>query len=135
VKKAMVRTPAAVALILTLFASQTSAFACLADCEPVEHQSAAIESSCHRAGNHAQPAPATQLAAAPHDCSSHASETASLVAPKTAVSSQLRIAPAACLVPAGDAVTHSPRFSLSARSLHDLAPPGRSIALIAPLRI
>lgn len=135
------RTSAALALVMTLFASPVAALACGFDCWPAQ-PAAVVETveapagagTCHREAEEPVDGGFT-LSATPHDCSDHSVLDARLTNPKSSNGAFTSVTSTATLPSAL-------RYTLSAASArvtqspaHDLAPPGRTPDLIAPLRI
>jgi len=141
----MARFSTAVALVLTLVASNAATFVCLSDCArprsaPLKaHQAAerpAVDGSCHRDGEGDAGAEVTRVGGAPHDCRSHATDVTSILStPRQTAAAPLRAAMTPGIV-GHDAFDASRLRAISAVvSLHDLAPPGPPPAVGAPLRI
>lgn len=136
------RSSAALALVTALLASPAAALACGFDCWPTPAPVATVEAveappaegSCHREAEEPVDGSFT-LRATPHDCSSHSAVHAGLTSPNSASLSSASGASAARL-------TSGDRYGLSAAPSrvspspdNDLAPPGRTSTLFAPLRI
>lgn len=135
------RTSAALALVTALLASPVAALACGFECRPA-HAEVVItkaadrepaEGSCHREVEEPAPGDFT-LSAAPHDCSTHSPFVPGLTTPTAPAG----LNKASVVALASPPVQHAPSVVPSTASRYraqDLAPPGRTPDLIAPLRI
>lgn len=133
------RTSAAVALVTALLAPAVSLLACGFDCSPADiavvttSETPAAEGSCHREADDAVPADFT-LSAAPHDCAEHSAAVPHLRNPIAPLA--LNRACGVDTVPAVAAqMPDGTTGAVWSARKHDLAPPGRTPGLIAPLRI
>lgn len=131
------RTSAALALVTALLAPAVSVFACGFDCAPagiaVASEAPAPAGSCHRETRDAVPADFT-LSAAPHDCAEHSGAVPHLRNPLAPVTLNRAQGLNALPAPADHVSEGATGAAWSVRA-HNLAPPGRSPGLIAPLRV
>ena len=135
------RTSAALALVTALFASPLSMLACGSECgpaSPVETKVEAVapaqaEGSCHREVVEDTAARFT-LTATPHDCSTHSPLIPRLINPN-ASTSLVKAVSVTVLLPHSRSVMTAMVVGAITSTAHDLAPPGRTPGLIAPLRI
>ena len=135
------RTSAALALVVALLASPVAALACGFACWPASTPVAAVqaveapaEGSCHRDVEEAVDAKFT-LSAASHDCSSHSAVETGLTNPKRSNGPSISVASSATLPLVVRYALSASQARMTQSPAHDLAPPGRTPDLIAPLRI
>lgn len=135
------RTSAALTLVLALLASSLSTLACGFECFPAPGLGVSVEvapaapaqDSCHRKVEHEASSELT-LGAVPHDCATHAPLIPRLVQPNASASllKATSSMPALSSSPVNASLAGM-RTRISAS--RDLAPPGRTPGLLAPLRI
>lgn len=127
---------------MALLASPVAALACGFDCWPAPAPVATLvaveappaKGSCHR--DVEQPVDGTfTLSAAPHDCSDHPALDAGLTAPKSSNGSSASVGSITALFSVVHYALNAAPSRVNQFAAHDLAPPGRTPALIAPLRI
>ena len=136
------RTSAALALVMALLASPVAALACGFDCWPspppvvtVEAAEApSAEGDCHRDVDEPVDGIFT-LTATPHDCSDHSALDTSLTTPKSSTGSSASVTSTGTLPFVVSYALSAPQARVNQSPAHDLAPPGRTPDLIAPLRI
>lgn len=142
------RTSAALVLVMALVASPVAALACGFDCGPGLPPSSPVETvetvesveappavgTCHRAAEASVDSRFT-LSAAPHDCSSHSGVATDLTGPRSSSLPSAGVASHATLPSVVGDAFGAAAARLGRDATRDLAPPGRTPDLIAPLRI
>ena len=136
------RTSAALALVMALLASPVAALACGFDCWPAPTPVATVqtvegpsdEGSCHRDVEEPVDGSFT-FNAAPHDCSDHSGLETGLTTPRSLNGASASVGSITALPSVVYHTLSAAPSRVNQVAAHDLAPPGRTPALIAPLRI
>ena len=135
------RSSAALALVTAILASPVSALACGFQCWPAPEGAAVVtaaqteptDGSCHREVEELAPGGST-LSAAPHDCSTHSPAVPRLTDPTTLAALRKAAVVTMASPSVHDALGVVPPTAGRSRA-QDVARPGRTPDLIAPLRI